>query len=86
MRCTSPTVPAELGPDYAAACAVFGLDPDPGGYALYLADTMAGRRTLISHDLPRLRAALDAACGGHRQFLPLVEVLLAGLPKGRFLW
>jgi hypothetical protein len=62
-------IPAELGPDYAAACEVFGLDPDPDGYALYLIDTMAGRRTLISRDLPRLRAALDAASGGRRQFL-----------------
>lgn len=60
-------IPAELGTGYTAACQVLGLDPDPVGYAVYLIDTMAGRCTLISRDLTRLRAALDAGGGDQRQ-------------------
>jgi len=62
--------PAELGADHAAACRVFGLDPNSEGYAIHLADTMTGRRTLISRDLGRLRS-LAGAAGQASRFLLL---------------
>jgi hypothetical protein len=65
--------PAELGSDYVAACGVLGLDPDPHGYAIYLVDTMIGRRTLISHDLDRLRSVTGAVDEGRPLLLSLDE-------------
>jgi hypothetical protein len=66
--------PSELGADYETACEVFGLEPGAEGYGVYLIDTMPGRRTLISCDVARLRAVLEAATTGRRQLLvPLDE-------------
>lgn len=59
-------VPDEIGGSYCDACAVLNLDPRPGGYAVYLADVMNSRCTIISADTRPLREAADGApaCGG----------------------
>jgi hypothetical protein len=65
--------PADLGADYETACEIFGLEPGAEGYAVYLIDTMPGRRTLISRDLGGLRNALEAASDGRSQLLVALD-------------
>ncbi|WP_433358765.1 hypothetical protein [Streptosporangium sp. CA-115845] len=54
----------ELGGSYQDACKVLDLEPIPGGYAVYLMDTMNHRTTVIYADTGPVRQAKQNFEGG----------------------
>ena len=76
-------VPDQLGGSYEDACAALDLDPDPGGYALYLLDQKNQRRTVISTDTSAVRQA-ELACGsdGYLDITPAAMADIAGVRDG----
>lgn len=51
-------VPDEFGGSYEDVCQELGLDPIPGGYVLYLLDSVNGRATVISTNTRATREAV----------------------------
>ena len=51
-------VPDEFGGSYEDVCQELGLDPIPGGYVLYLLDSVNGRATVISTNTRVTREAV----------------------------
>ncbi len=62
-------IPEELGGSYADACRALELEPEPGGYAVYLIDELNTRAILVSADTAPLRETKpDLRPGDHAWF------------------